>query len=346
MLHHKRSIAGSILIKSGLRLESAREEIARLKAMTPVGWTSRWVAAARALETESANPLFRDPFARDLAGEAGFDLMSSMREVLGVSPTTGPEPYFSIRTRFFDDAIVAAIRRSSIRQVVILAAGMDTRAFRIDWPSGVVLFEIDRDEIFDYKEAILERRNARPACDRRIVRADLTAAWSAAILSAGFDPGRPSVILVEGLLAFLSEHAATQLFKTIATLACPGSCLALDAINEEMLVSPYLSGYLKKLREFGCPWRFGVDDPEKVLAEHGWQATIFGPGEPEANYGRWPYPLPSPAFAGLPMKTPRAFLILARKPGGAREMVASGDPGDDPLVAQYESHRSGPYTHA
>ena len=347
MLHQKRSAAGGILAKSGLRLDDLREQIGQLMAMTPLGWTSRWVAAARALETESANPLFRDPLARDLAGRAGFELLSSMREALGVSATTGPEPYFSIRTRFFDDAIVAAVRRSSIRQVVILAAGMDTRAFRIDWPSGVVLFEIDRNEIFDHKEAILERSHAQSACDRRIVRADLTAGWSAAILSAGFDPARPTAILVEGLLPFLSEHAATELFTTIATLASSGSCLALDAINEEMLVSSYLSAYLKKLRAFGCPWRFGVDHPGEFLAEHGWQATIFGPGEREANYGRWPYPLPSPTFAGLPMKIPRAFLILARRIGGAGEKLRASDgPGDSPLMTEYKDQQTGQFIDA
>src|SRR5438093_11635529 len=106
--------------------------------MTPVGLTSQWIAAARALETESENPLFSDPFARELAGEAGFKLLAITREVAGTAALKGPDPYLSVRTRFLDDALLRAVRDRGLSQVAILAAGMDTRAFRPQWPARAV----------------------------------------------------------------------------------------------------------------------------------------------------------------------------------------------------------------
>jgi methyltransferase (TIGR00027 family) len=96
--------------------------------MTSVGLTARWVAANRALETEHASPLYRDPYARDLAGEAGYHVLYSMRTAAGMGTFNGPDPFLTVRTRFFDDGLLNAIRASSIDQAVILAAGMDARA--------------------------------------------------------------------------------------------------------------------------------------------------------------------------------------------------------------------------
>jgi methyltransferase (TIGR00027 family) len=188
--------------------------------MTPVGSTSRWIAAGRALESESADPLFRDRFARELAGEPGFALLASMRAAMGMPNAKGPEPYFSIRTRFFDDAMIAAVHGSSIAQVVILGAGMDTRAFRLEWPHGLVLFEVDREDVFDRKEAVLARLEARPTYDRRVVRADESGPWTLTLNAAGFDAARPTAFLVEGLLYYLSAGAVSDLLNAIGTLAC------------------------------------------------------------------------------------------------------------------------------
>src|SRR5262245_1786781 len=175
--------------------------------MTAVGLTARWVAANRALETEHASPLYRDPHARELAGEAGFDVLYAMRAAAGMGTFNGPDPFLTVRTRFFDDALLAAIRDSSIDQVVILAAGMDARAFRLEWPRSVRLFEIDREDVFTHKEAVLSRLNATPFCDRRIVRQDLADPWAPALIRAGFDPARRAAFLAEGLLYYLDESA-------------------------------------------------------------------------------------------------------------------------------------------
>jgi methyltransferase (TIGR00027 family) len=278
-------------------------------SMTAVGLTSRWIAASRAMETESAEPLFSDAFARDLAGEPGFAMMATMRQAMAAAHFSGPDPYLSIRTKFLDDAVLAAVRESSLRQVVILAAGMDARAFRLDWPAGLTLFEVDREEVFQHKEPVLERLGARAHCDRRIVRADISGPWTAALAAAGFDAARPAAILVEGLLFYLDKATATAVLDALGMLAGEGSWIGMDLINREVLTTPYLTGYLNKLRELGCPWMFGLNDPEKVLAEYGWHATVVTPGEPAANYGRWVYPVIPRAMPGVP----RTFLVCGRK---------------------------------
>jgi methyltransferase (TIGR00027 family) len=275
--------------------------------MTGVGLTSRWVAANRALENEHAAPLYRDPLARELAGEAGFEVLYAMRSVAGVPGFTGPDPFLTIRTRFFDDSLLSAVRDSSIDQVVILAAGMDARAYRLEWPSGVCLFEIDRDDVFAHKEAVLGRLQARPDCDRRIVRQDLADPWRTALVEAGFDPSRKAAFLGEGLLYYLDQGAVASLLETLGSVAAEGSWLGLDAMNPEVLTSPYMTNYLKKLEELGSPWKSGIADPGAFMSGHGWRSTVVLPGEPEASYGRWVMPVIPRTVPGIP----RTFFIRA-----------------------------------
>jgi len=279
--------------------------------MTGVGLTSRWVAANRALETEHASPLYRDPYARELAGDAGFDVLYSMRTASGMASFNGPDPYLTVRTRFFDDALLNSVRSSSIEQVVILAAGMDARAFRLEWPGGTRVFEVDRDDVFAHKEAVLAGMNATPSSDRRVVRQDLAQPWVSALVSAGFDPGKKAAFLAEGLLFYLDESAVTSIFDALRGISAPGSWLGVDMMNPEVLTSPFMATYLKKLSELGCPWKFGIADPESFLASKGWESRVVFPGEPEANYGRWVMPVMPRAIPGLP----RTFLIRATRMG-------------------------------
>ena len=123
-------------LRALLPVPAAEGAVGAEASMTGVGNTARWIAASRAKESELALPLFSDPYARELAGEAGFELQRHMRAAMGAQGD-GPDLYLSIRTKFLDDALVAAVRTRKLHQVVILAAGMDTRAFRIPWPSGV-----------------------------------------------------------------------------------------------------------------------------------------------------------------------------------------------------------------
>jgi methyltransferase (TIGR00027 family) len=273
--------------------------------MSGVGLTARWVASNRALETESATPLYRDPCARELAGEPGFDMLHTMRAVIGLAGFSGPDPFLTIRTKFLDDSLLAAVRDSSIDQVVILAAGMDARAFRLDWPAGMTVFEIDREDVFAHKEPVLQRLDARPTCDRRVVRQDLALPWTPALEAAGFDPSRPAAFLAEGLLYYLDASEVTSLLQTLQGVAAAGSWIGLDAMSPDVLTSAFMTTYVKKLEALGCPWRFGMADPEAFMASHGWQATYVLPGEPEAHYGRWVLPVYPRTVPGIP----RTFLI-------------------------------------
>jgi methyltransferase (TIGR00027 family)/uncharacterized protein (TIGR02246 family) len=276
--------------------------------LSGVGNTARWIAASRAKESELALPLFSDPYARELAGEAGFELQRHMRAAMGAAGD-GPDLYLSIRTKFLDDAVVEAVRARKLRQLVILAAGMDTRAFRIPWPSGVTVYEVDRDEIFDHKEAVLLRAGASPSCDRHVVRADLAGAWTPALLSAGFDRGKPAAFLVEGLLMYLDQPQVEGLLAAIDGIAAAGSWIALDAVNPEVLTSPYTTRYVNALRAAGSPWKFGIEDPESFFEQHGWTTTVVQPGDPEASFGRWPFPTAPRSAPGLP----RTFLVTGTR---------------------------------
>ena len=130
----------------------------------PIAPTSRWMAAARARESERTDRLFYDPLAAAFAGPEGFAWLERME------PTTrsggGPGLYAVIRTRFFDDFLLDACRGSGVYQVVLTAAGMDTRAFRLDWPSLTCLYEMDLAEVLDAKDEVVEEAGAKPNCER------------------------------------------------------------------------------------------------------------------------------------------------------------------------------------
>lgn len=276
--------------------------------MTPVGLTSRWVAASRAYETERPNGLFQDPFARALAGEAGFAMHADCKQVRsGSGPQDGPDPYLAIRTRYLDDALLAAVE-GGLTQVVVMAAGMDSRAFRLTWPAGTVLFEIDRDEIFDYKEEILTGLGAVPTCDRRIVRADLEHNWIDPLVDAGFDRSRPAAFLVEGLVVYLDDAAVAGLLTSVASIAQPGSWIAADVPGVELLTSSFMKPFADKLASLGCPWLFGVANPEEYFAQFGWNVAAVMPGEPSAHYGLWPYPTPPRWVPGIP----RSYFVVGK----------------------------------
>jgi len=292
-----------------------------MPTMTPVGATSRWIAAARALETESEEPLFTDPFARDLAGDVGFSIFSSTQGASG-AVTRGRNPYLSIRTKYLDDAIQKAVRENGYTQVVILAAGMDTRAFRLDWPAGLRLFEVDRSDVFEWKEPILERLQASPRCDRRVLRTDLTGDWTGALTAAGFDPSRPAAFLLEGLLMYLREQDVERLLTSLSSIAAKGSWLAGDVINDHVLTSAFTLGTLKVLESLGCPWLFGMAHPESYLARFGWTTAVVMPGDPVTQYGpRWAFP----AIPRSVPNMPRMFFVTGTNAGdAATAMSAAG----------------------
>ncbi|MET9091438.1 SAM-dependent methyltransferase [Streptomyces cyaneofuscatus] len=251
--------------------------------MDAVSYTAQWMAAARAQESEREDPLFVDPLARDLAAPRGFELIE--RYVGG-----GVLPFISIRTRFLDDAIKEIVAGGGIQQVVLIAAGMDTRAFRLDWPDGTELYEVDHAPLIAEKRRRLDALGAEPRTDRREVSADLTKEWLPALEAAGFDRGRPTLWVAEGLTFFLTEEQAGGLLELLASASAPGSHLAFDILGRAMLRSPFSKRFLDALAADGTPWVFGTDEPEEFLTAHGWKTTdLREPGQPGAGEGRWPY---------------------------------------------------------
>jgi methyltransferase (TIGR00027 family) len=269
-------------------------------------------AANRALETDTERPLFVDPLARALAGKRGFALHKELSSTTWPPYAAGPAPEQSIVTRYFDDALQAAVKDLSLTQVVLIGAGMDARAFRLRWPAKLVFFEVDDAAVFEHKEAVLRRRRAKPACDRRIVRATLASAWTSKLVAAGFEARRPAAFLIPLQLVHLDSAAVERVFRELREVAAAGSWLGADFVGFDTLASPFMEPLFEKLAALGYPgWKFGVRDPEAFLAERGWEASCVVLGAPEASYGRWRYgyiPRTVPDRA-----IPRHYLAVARR---------------------------------
>ena len=276
-------------------------------SINPIAPTSRWMAAARARESERADRLFCDPLAAALAGPEGFAWLERME---AAARSDGPGLYPVIRTRFFDDFLLDSCRNLGVRQVVLAAAGLDTRAFRLSWPSGTRLYEMDLPEVLNTKEDVIDRAGAQPSCERLTVRVDLSmATWPEALLACGYRPERPSVWLIEGLLYYLTRTAVHGLLEKVGTLTTTGSLLGLDVMNRGLFFSPVAWPMQAALARRGAPGRFGTNDPETLMARHGWEADVTQPGEEGANFGRWPRPMVPRDVPSIP----RSFLMRARR---------------------------------
>jgi len=251
-----------------------------------VGMTAKMTAAGRAQESRRPDRLFDDPLAQALAGADGFRWMAEMRP-----PGAPPEnPSIGPRTWFFDQLIGRAADDGS-RQVVLVAAGMDTRAFRLPLPAGTIVYELDDPAVLADKQAILDREQAVPQCTRRPVAADLAGPrWPAALAAAGFDPGAPAVFVAEGLSWYLPEQAVALLLDRTAVIAAPGSRLGVDMISAVALANPAAAPYYALAAARGARWQFGTDDPGGFLAAHGWQADVHDMYAVARGLGRWPPP--------------------------------------------------------
>jgi methyltransferase (TIGR00027 family) len=207
-----------------------------------VGATALGVAAARAAETESANPLINDPFARvfvDAAGQGMWSIYSDP-ELLAKTAELEPElknrlqlmvDFMATRTAFFDKFFLGAAD-AGVRQVVILAAGLDARTWRLPWPDGTVVYELDQPKVLEFKSDTLREHGAQPRARLVNVPIDLRQDWPKALQEAGFDPARPAVWSAEGLVRYLPAQAQDLLFERIHALSAPGSWLASNVPGE------------------------------------------------------------------------------------------------------------------
>lgn len=248
-----------------------------------LGSTAFWTAGVRARESERADCLINDPWAAALAGDVGMAWIAT-RTPESVVPIV-------IRTRYFDDFLMRVTHEQGISQVVLLAAGLDTRAFRLNWPGGTRIFELDQPAILAYKEEILQAANAQTACMRQVIGVDLTDPWSKTIRDHGYDPQAPAIWLLEGFLFYLTNETITRLLDEVMNLASPGSWMGFDIMNNITLTSPLTQRWVEMQAQSGAPWIGTMDDPAGFLAQRGWEATLSQAGAADANYGRWPYPI-------------------------------------------------------
>ncbi|MEU5832857.1 SAM-dependent methyltransferase [Streptomyces diacarni] len=201
-----------------------------------VGVTALAVAAGRAIESTRPDALITDPYAPAFLAAASsaapfpttLDQLEERAGASGLWPLM--TAYLGIRSRVFDDFLTGAAR-DGVRQVVILASGLDTRPFRLEWPAGVRCFELDQPLVLDFKLAVLAEHGAAASCAHTPVRADLREDWAFALEEAGFDAALPTAWLAEGLLPYLPPEAEERLFKEIDRLSASGSSLAIEDVS-------------------------------------------------------------------------------------------------------------------
>jgi methyltransferase (TIGR00027 family) len=263
--------------------------------------TGLLVAAMRAAESARDDRLFTDPFADRLAGERGRKLLEASVTEAG----DGGSTQIVVRTRFWDEALLAATQ--NVRQVVILAAGMDARAYRLPWPAGTTVYELDQPEVLSIKADAMAGDD--PRCRRVPVSVNLAGDWPAAIRAAGLDPAAPSVWLIEGLLQYLDETAVDALFDRVDALSAPGSVLLYDVVGTTLLESPFMAPVVESMARNGAPWLFSTDDPGQLSQRLGWSATVTDIAEPGNRYGRWYAPAVPMDVPGVP----RGYFVEAIK---------------------------------
>jgi methyltransferase (TIGR00027 family) len=267
-----------------------------------VGATATMVAAARALATRDTNPLINDPFAAPLVRAVGIDFFT--RVVDGkVNPADIGEnsqgelqtetDSLAVRTRFFDEFFVNA-SAAGIGQAVILAAGLDARAYRLSWQPGSVVYEVDQPEVVAFKTQTMAQLGAEPTTQRRTVSIDLRDDWPTALRNSGFDDTKPAAWSAEGLLMYLPPEAQDRLFDHITALSAPGSQLATEYHPESgPTMAERGQAMSDRWANLGCDVdlsglfyegeRHNVED---YLRELGWQLTARSRRELFGDYGR------------------------------------------------------------
>src|SRR5712672_1778701 len=203
-----------------------------------VGASATMVAAARAVATRRANPLIDDPFAQPLVRAVGIDFFTRLAggelDRLhaphdGVRGLQRMVDVMAVRTRYFDEFFLQAAG-AGIHQAVILASGLDARAYRLRWPMETTVYEIDQPQVTQFKTATLARLGANPTVNHLVVAMDLRQDWPVAMRQPGFDANQPTAWIAEGLFGYLPPDARDRLLDNITTLSEEGSRLALDSV--------------------------------------------------------------------------------------------------------------------
>jgi methyltransferase (TIGR00027 family) len=269
-----------------------------------VGATATGVAVGRALASRGPNPLITDPFAEPLVRAVGVNFFTRLAsgeldpahvDDNGDFGMQRMGAMMGVRTRFFDEFFLAAAD-AGIRQAVILASGLDARAYRLPWPAGTTVFEIDQAKVIEFKTSTLAELGAAPTADRRAVPVDLRHDWPAALRAAGYDPAKPTAWSAEGLLPFLPPDAQDRLLDNISELSPTGSQLATENVQG---AGDAVQTMADRMHEVTDQWRdhgFDIEmtdlwyagdrnDVVDYLDSRGWVTSATGVAELAAAYG-------------------------------------------------------------
>lgn len=277
-----------------------------------VGSTALGVAAARAAETESEHPLVKDPFARvfvDAAGKGMWSVMASptlSAELTDIDPDLRSRmrvmiDFMAVRTVFFDEFFLGAAD-AGVRQVVILAAGLDARAWRLPWPDGTTVYELDQPKVLEFKSTTLQQHGAHPTCNLVPVPIDLRQDWPTVLRKAGFDASQPTSWSAEGLLRYLPAAAQDLLIERIHELSPTGSWFAANAPGAGFLDADHVASQREQFTRLRAAaatvLKTEIPDSEDLwyaeeradvadwLRHHGWDASAVTLKGMLSRYGR------------------------------------------------------------
>ena len=251
-----------------------------------VGATATAVAASRAVASQGPDALLDDPFAEPLVRAVGLDEFvkvvngEAFNEDDPVMTRSAMSEQIAVRTRFFDDFFTAA-SEAGIRQAVILAAGLDTRAYRLSWPANTDVYEVDQPEVLAFKTATLDGLGAAPTAQRKTVAIDLRDDWPSALRAAGFDSAQPTAWIAEGLLPYLPPDAQDRLFDHITALSAAGSRLATEHMDMTNLPDDWADRINDRWRRAGSDinlsdlfYQGERNEARNYLSSHGWQVSV------------------------------------------------------------------------
>ena len=275
----------------------ARTENDTWDLASSVGATATAVAAQRAIASKGPEPLLNDPFADPLVRAVGSDVFVRLLDN-EIDRSDDPllnrqavNEQITVRTRYFDDFFMQATE-SGVRQAVILASGLDTRAYRLPWPAATVVYEIDQPEVIEFKTRVLADLDAAPAAERRTVAIDLRDDWPAALVEAGFDANAPAAWSAEGLLVYLPAEAQDRLFDNIVALSAPGSRIATEHMDLRNIPPDWAQKLTERSQRLGSTINLAElfytgdrNTAAEYLAAHGWQVDIRTTDQAFAAHG-------------------------------------------------------------
>ncbi|OBI94308.1 class I SAM-dependent methyltransferase [Mycobacterium sp. 1245805.9] len=275
---------------------SLRSDDDQWDIVSGVGYTALLVAGWRALHAVSRQPLVRDDYAKAFIAASQDPYLAGVLANPGTSEDETAFPrLYGVQTRFFDDFFTSA-GDAGIRQAVIVAAGLDSRAYRLEWPDGTTVFEVDLPKVLEFKARVLGEQGAMPKARRIEVGADLRTDWSRRLEEAGFDTETPSAWSVEGVLPYLTDEAQNALFTRISGLSAPGSRIAIGALGSRLdrqqlaaLEADHPGVNMSGDVDFSALTYEPKSDPSDWLVAHGWAVEpVRNTLDLQAGYGLTP----------------------------------------------------------